>query len=57
MLIVCAGMYRSGSTWQYQVATEMVRRSGRPAVTAGFLEGPRLAEFLAKPRDPATCYL
>ena len=57
MLIVCAGMFRSGSTWQYQVACELVRRAGRPATPLGFLEGVPLAAFLDGPRDPAVCYL
>jgi hypothetical protein len=57
MLVICAGMLRSGSTWQYQVACELVRGAGRTARPLGYLEGPRLAEFLAAPVDPNTCYL
>lgn len=28
MIIICAGMFRSGSTWQYQVVGELLRRRG-----------------------------
>lgn len=28
MIVFCAGMYRSGSTWQFQVATEICLRKG-----------------------------
>jgi hypothetical protein len=30
MVVLCAGMFRSGSTWQYQVTVELAQRSGRP---------------------------
>jgi hypothetical protein len=28
MLVICAGMFRSGSTWQYQVACDLLERHG-----------------------------
>lgn len=28
MIVICAGMYRSGSTWQYQVAGELLDQNG-----------------------------
>ena len=57
MIIVCAGMFRSGSTWQYQVACELVRRAGYSAKPLGFLNGSELAKFLVNPRDAETYYL
>lgn len=57
MLIVCAGMFRSGSTWQYQVACELAHRSGRTVHPCGFLSGETLASFLAAPRDPHAWHL
>jgi hypothetical protein len=57
MIVVCAGMFRSGSTWQYQVACELLSRYGRPVQRLGFLEGAPLAEFLAGPVDPGIWYV
>lgn len=57
MLVVCAGMFRSGSTWQYQVACELASRSGRTVHPCGFLSGDTLAAFLAAPRDPNAWHL
>ena len=57
MIVSCAGMYRSGSTWQYQVACELVRCAGRTHQKLGFLQGEPLVEFFGGPRDPQVCYL
>ena len=35
MFVFCAGMYRSGSTWQYQVAVEIGRSTGRTVHAIG----------------------
>ncbi len=46
MIVICAGMVRSGSTWQYQVAGDLLERRGR-VNRHGFLFGdqiPPLAE-------------
>jgi glycosyltransferase involved in cell wall biosynthesis len=41
MLVVCAGMPRSASTWQYQVASELVERKGL-GLRAGFVPSSTL---------------
>lgn len=48
MLVICAGMCRSGSTWQYQVAGHLLERSG-PGERLGFLTPPEFDRALAAP--------
>lgn len=47
MYVLCVGMMRAGSTWQYQVAAELLEQRGW-GVRLGFLEGAR---FLEHERD------
>jgi len=53
MFIICCGMYRSGSTWQYNVAAELYESQGR-GERLGFLTAagfaPRLDETI-KPSE------
>jgi hypothetical protein len=48
MLVICAGMCRSGSTWQYLVACDLLERTG-PGERLGFLTPPEFARVLAEP--------
>jgi hypothetical protein len=57
MLVICAGLWRSGSTWQYQVACELVRQAGWNFQPMGYLQREQLADFLSSSLDPDTCYL
>lgn len=41
-IVICCGMQRSGSTWQYLVASDLMERQGRGA-RIGFMDG---AEFI-----------
>jgi hypothetical protein len=47
MIVISAGMFRSGSTWQYQVACELAASTGGTVRTLGHFEGDQLAERLA----------
>lgn len=51
MIVVCAGMYRAGSTWQYQIANAVLTAAGRPVVAAGHVEGDRFPGVRAGHRD------
>jgi hypothetical protein len=42
MLVLCAGMYRACSTWQYEVVLELLRRRGEVGAL-GYLTGPEFA--------------
>lgn len=42
MLVLCAGMYRACSTWQYEVVRELLRRRD-PVQALGYLTGPEFA--------------
>jgi hypothetical protein len=44
VLVICAGMYRSGSTWQYNIASHLVEQNRRGS-RRGFF---RAEEFVAK---------
>lgn len=48
MLVICAGMCRSGSTWQYLVACDLLERTG-PGERLGFLTPPEFARTSAEP--------
>jgi Sulfotransferase domain len=48
MLVVCAGMCRSGSTWQYLVACDLLERTG-PGERLGFLTPPEFARASLEP--------
>src|SRR5207248_10609308 len=48
MLVICAGMCRSGSTWQYLVACDLLERTG-PGERLGFLTPPEFARASAEP--------
>jgi hypothetical protein len=50
MLVLCAGMYRACSTWQYEVVLELLRRRGEPWAL-GYQTGP---EFAARTRPRLT---
>lgn len=46
MDLFCCGMYRSCSTWQYEVAQAILRSAGQPGVEpCGYKTGPEYAEF------------
>lgn len=47
MVVLCAGMFRSGSTWQYQIACEILAREPRPLICYGYQHAPHVAEILA----------
>lgn len=51
MIILCAGMFRSGSTWQYQVALELASRLGQPVTAHGCLHPGVLAQFVSSPES------
>ncbi len=57
MLVICAGLWRSGSTWQYQIACELVRQAGWKFKPMGYLQREQLADFLTGSLDPNMCYL
>lgn len=42
MLVLCAGMYRACSTWQYEVVLELLRHRG-DVQALGYLTGPEFA--------------
>ena len=48
MLVICAGMCRSGSTWQYQVACDLLERTG-PGEQLGFLTPPEFDRVMTQP--------
>ena len=52
MLILCVGMYRACSTWQYGVVGELLGRH-RDGLRLGFADGGTFAETLAPGLDPA----
>jgi hypothetical protein len=41
MYVFCVGMYRAGSTWQYEVVSHLIEQH-RKGTRLGFLRGPRL---------------
>lgn len=51
MIVVCTGMFRSGSTWQYQVASDLLSRSSRHVHTRGYLHGHQIQELLLSHED------
>lgn len=54
MFVICAGMFRSGSTWQYQVAGEILATAGRRAVGLGYLNPHDFDCYLEAPRVAGT---
>jgi len=52
MYVICAGMYRSCSTWQYQIASHLIeQRLGGQRL--GFVKGTEFAERCPRPSEPA----
>jgi hypothetical protein len=53
MDLICGGMYRSCSTWQYEVATALLRRFARGGVEPlGYLTGAEYARLSRATREP-----
>ena len=52
MYVICAGMYRSCSTWQYQIASHLIEQylGGQ---RLGFVKGTEFAERCPRPSEPA----
>lgn len=58
MDLFCCGMYRSCSTWQYDVAQAILNWAGQPAVEpCGYLTGPEYADFSRATRSRAVVRL
>lgn len=57
MIVVCTGMFRSGSTWQYQVASDLLSRASNPVRTLGYLHGHQIRELLQSLDDKQSVHL
>src|SRR4051812_14054496 len=44
MYVICAGMYRACSTWQYEIIAHLIEKH-RNGVRLGYLTGEQFAEF------------
>jgi FkbM family methyltransferase len=53
MLVLCVGMYRACSTWQYGVAGQLLERF-RGAVRLGFIDGGRFSTEVEPVLDPSS---
>jgi hypothetical protein len=56
MIVICAGMYRSGSTWQYQVVNTILTTAGVPVTPLGFLDSGMFETFRKTKRESGRMY-